>query len=321
MDPPPEVMATWPKPNYINPQCQGPQLRIFSVILLALSVTMVGSRLWVRIHIKRSAGWDDWIMICALPFLITITVLVNRGTDYGWGYHLWDYKIEWQKPSMMLNFICQVLFTTIMTLVKLSILLSYLRFLTVPLFRYMNWTMIALVLAWGSGMLSYTYFIALFLACSPLEAYWDIGAFQTATCDNEQSRSLSFTITNLITDILIVLIPIRTFWMLKLPTREKLLLTGLMSLGLLACIASAIRIYYAYRMFYGSYDVSWEVYQVWFWILVEINLAVICASMPTLRPLTQRYFPKLGFKSSNILIASNRNHNRIHMAIPQFLTP
>ncbi|KKK18899.1 hypothetical protein AOCH_000309 [Aspergillus ochraceoroseus] len=228
MDPPPEVMATWPKPNYINPQCQGPQLRIFSVILLALSVTMVGSRLWVRIHIKRSAGWDDWIMICALPFLITITVLVNRGTDYGWAY-----------------------------------------------------------------------FIALFLACSPLEAYWDIGAFQTATCDNEQSRSLSFTITNLITDILIVLIPIRTFWMLKLPTREKLLLTGLMSLGLLACIASAIRIYYAYRMFYGSYDVSWEVYQVWFWILVEINLAVICASMPTLRPLTQRYFPKLGFKSSS----------------------
>lgn len=40
-------------------------------------------------------------------------------------------------------------------------------------------------------------------------------------------------------------------------------------------------------------------YQIWLWILIEVNTAVLCASIPTLRPLLRRYFPKLGFRNSS----------------------
>ena len=40
-------------------------------------------------------------------------------------------------------------------------------------------------------------------------------------------------------------------------------------------------------------------YNIWIWTVVEINLAVICASIPTLRPFVRRYLPSLGFKRSS----------------------
>lgn len=40
-----------------------------------------------------------------------------------------------------------------MTLAKLSLLVSYLRFLTKPFIRGLNWAMIAMISAWGTGML------------------------------------------------------------------------------------------------------------------------------------------------------------------------
>ncbi|KAL2846387.1 hypothetical protein BJY01DRAFT_247291 [Aspergillus pseudoustus] len=180
-----------------------------------------------------------------------------------------------------------------MALVKLSLLASYLRFLTVPLFRHVNWAMIVLVACWAISFL-----VATITACRPLHAYWDLELRATAKCTDDPARTLAFTVSNLITDVIVLVVPVPTFWRLKLPIRERLALTGLMSLGLLACAASGVRLYYAHRIYNVSYDTSWEGYSLPLWILVEINLAVICASIPTLRPLMQRYLaPKQGSNS------------------------
>lgn len=42
-----------------------------------------------------------------------------------------------------------------------------------------------------------------------------------------------------------------------------------------------------------------EGYKVWVWTDIEVNLAVICASIPVLRPFAQKYLPKLGFKTAS----------------------
>ncbi|KAL2823263.1 hypothetical protein BDW59DRAFT_163427 [Aspergillus cavernicola] len=199
-----------------------------------------------------------------------------------------------------------------MTLVKLSLLVSYLRFFISSTFRYLNWAIIALILGWGLSFL-----IAMLVACIPLHAYWDTTPDSSAECSDEQARTLAFTITNLVFDIIVLILPAPTFWKLQLPIRERLVLIGLMSLGIVygnyplqpdfgqllnltrACAASAVRLYYANRIYHTSYDVTWDGYQIWLWVLVEINLAVICASIPTLRPLVRRCLPQLGFNGSS----------------------
>ena len=65
-DPPPDVVASWPRPNYVNPEYQGPQLAIVGILLLVLSTSVLCLRLWVRMRMKKTAGWDDWLMVLAM---------------------------------------------------------------------------------------------------------------------------------------------------------------------------------------------------------------------------------------------------------------
>lgn len=63
--PPPEVMATWPKPNYVNPETRGSTLIVVEILTLFLAVTCVALRLYVRIVMMRKTDWDDWLMVGA----------------------------------------------------------------------------------------------------------------------------------------------------------------------------------------------------------------------------------------------------------------
>ncbi len=61
--PPPEVLASWPKPNYVNPETRGPALIIIELTALSISSICLGLRLYVRARIMRSIDWDDWLML------------------------------------------------------------------------------------------------------------------------------------------------------------------------------------------------------------------------------------------------------------------
>ncbi len=61
--PPPEVLATWPKPNYVDPVTRGPALVIVELTALSLSSIILGMRLYTRAYVTRNLGWDDWVMV------------------------------------------------------------------------------------------------------------------------------------------------------------------------------------------------------------------------------------------------------------------
>jgi len=62
---PPEVMLTWPKPNYKNPQTHGPALWVITSIFLFISTITVGGRLYSRVFVRRWFGPDDWLIVIA----------------------------------------------------------------------------------------------------------------------------------------------------------------------------------------------------------------------------------------------------------------
>jgi len=106
--PPPEVVANWPEPNYVDPVTRGPGLMIVELTLLPIAVIVVCLRLWVRISWLKKSWWDDYLMIAAMVgtecrhgrvallthsqiFSIGTTVLVIMATQlYGWDKHVYD---------------------------------------------------------------------------------------------------------------------------------------------------------------------------------------------------------------------------------------
>jgi predicted MFS family arabinose efflux permease len=61
-----------------------------------------------------------------------------------------------------------------------------------------------------------------------------------------------------------------------------------------ATVASVIRtVVMAESMTIFHYDMTWNGFYVWLWLIVEINLAVMCISIPVLRPLVRKVAPCL----------------------------
>ena len=64
--PPLEVILSWPKPNYTNPETRPKTVLITACIFGPFTLLLILIRLWIRLRVQRNAGWDDWLMLAAL---------------------------------------------------------------------------------------------------------------------------------------------------------------------------------------------------------------------------------------------------------------
>jgi hypothetical protein len=108
--------------------------------------------------------------------------------------------------------------------IKLSILAYYLRLSVGSVFRALTFTMIAVSAAFGISSV-----LAAGLQCLPTSMLWDIN--QKGHCIQINRFYFANAGLHILTEILIYVLPISTFWQLHLPLRQKLGLCGLMSIG------------------------------------------------------------------------------------------
>lgn len=114
---------------------------------------------------------------------------------------------------------------------------------------------------------------------------------------------------NMITDFGIFAIPILPVLRLQMPRRRKLHLLGVFCLGFLyvietwalvdvfndpssACAISIVRLNELHRT-KGSKDPLWDSAATAYWSAIELNVGILCACLPTLRPLIKKFAPRL----------------------------
>lgn len=69
-----EVIASWPRPNYDNPDTRAPDPIVGGVITLTGALVFLGLRMYVRLGIMRRTELDDWVMVvAAVSELLTAT--------------------------------------------------------------------------------------------------------------------------------------------------------------------------------------------------------------------------------------------------------
>ena len=67
--PPLEVIATWPTPNYVDPVTRGWANAIVNIVLYPLVCIALSIRIYTRLRITKSFGWDDWLIL--LSFVLS----------------------------------------------------------------------------------------------------------------------------------------------------------------------------------------------------------------------------------------------------------
>ncbi|KAF4847464.1 Satratoxin biosynthesis SC1 cluster protein 4 [Colletotrichum siamense] len=229
----------------------------------------------------RKSWWDDWLMVGAAIFSISVTVCVILATQlYGWNLHIWDTTFVQRMQGRQISIVGQTLFVFASGLSKLSILTSYLRI--APLgstFQRVTQVTIGAVLA-----LIIIFLMVLWTQCIPIWHYWDLTALDR-NCMAEWPPLAGQTITTVITDIVVYLLPMPTLFRLRLPVLQRIVLIILFSLGTVVVVAGIMRTWWTYYVEEMTYDVTWDGFELWIWTALEANLAIICGCVPVLRRL------------------------------------
>ncbi|KAF4636596.1 hypothetical protein G7Y89_g1482 [Cudoniella acicularis] len=90
---------------------------------------------------------------------------------------------------------------------------------------------------------------------------------------------------------------------MRLPQRQKTILVFTFGLGIFVTIVDVIRIYYlqqassdqitAYARLGTSVDFAWNASAALMWSAIEVNVGIICACIPTLKPLIKLILPSM----------------------------
>lgn len=109
-------------------------------------------------------------------------------------------------------------------------------------------------------------------------------------------------------------IPVPGIWGLHIPKRQKTALLGILSIGWFVCVVSILRVYALNLLQKHAEDPTYYSAPTAYWSAIEANLAIVCASLPALKPLVVRVFPVFGTRNSGRgrELAASENSHRLH---------
>ncbi|KAB8737498.1 hypothetical protein FH972_026457 [Carpinus fangiana] len=323
IEPPLSVIVGWPPPNHVDPETRGPALLILIILLGVLAVITVAARFYCRLFLTKNAGADDWMLLAAMVPTIGFAVSVALSSEsYGGRKHIWDIldpsNLSPLFDARKITFANELLYLFASVGIKLSVLLFYRRLADGILPKAFIWAIYGI----AAFVLAYfvTTVISLFFTCQPLEGFWlrilpQWRQAHPGACISEGAAVLAISSISALQDFLVALLPTLLFARLPMPRKQKIALGAVFGFSFFLCVAGILRIVYVKRVFYDTYDVTWQLYDVWLWMIVEVLLGPICASAPALRVLFFRYvLPRIGVEYSITGDMSSHGHGSAYIS-------
>ncbi|KAK0630351.1 hypothetical protein B0T17DRAFT_469900, partial [Bombardia bombarda] len=258
-----------------------------SWVIAALLVVL---RFYTRGIVIRVLGPTDWSILLSLVFAGATCAGVIEQAIRGSGTHIWDLDptdteggMAWGRAAWygILFYVLSLCFS------KVSIVLLYIHLFSFRWARICGQILLAIVVSSSVYMM-----ISTFTACIPLESYWDYRV-PSRYC-HAQSIWWSNTGLHMATDFLIFLLPMPVVWTIMLPKRQKLILCGVFGLGFVVCFISILRLQNLIQVEnHPNPDFTYAAAELSYLTAVEVNGAIACACVMTLKPFVARYFPGL----------------------------
>lgn len=238
--------------------------------------------------------------------------------------------------------VAEITITVSILAVKASICCLYMQIFPLPWIRSTSITIIGVVIAY-----TIAHIVSDLTQCIPLATLWD-PTITNAKCYPFSHQVIAMAIINIITDIAILLVPMKPIWGLMISRKRKWQLSVILSLGALlayssafeiyitdirsACIVGGIRIPFVKKM--GSADETCKHPYVLLAVvqllncfigdfvpagivsMVEPTVAIVAACLPACRPLLSRVFNiSLGLRdfysrprSFSVFSSRNKSH-------------
>ena len=187
------------------------------------------------------------------------------------------------------GYLAQLSFILALPLTKISICLSYRRvFHSSKLNRILLTSIIAILILTGVSL----EFVSIF-QCNPIHAFWTQLVRKPGTCINIIPAFYVNGVSNLFTDVALIVIVIPPVLKLQMNRRQRGALLAIISMGSLAVIAGIIRMARTAKLLGPSDDPAWDSYDISIWTGMEIHVSLFCAAAFCVKPVLNLIIPKL----------------------------
>lgn len=267
--------------NTVDPNAptDGPKISAVAIIMTTLAMVTVILRVYVRQFMVKAFGADDWVIVYAWISSAGFAILSCIQTRWGLGLqNIEDLPTEDIYNFGLVQYMGAPFYITSILAFKLSLLLSYLRFMPKGAYRYATFVVIVLTILFHLSFL-----LVQINLCQPIAAQWD-PSIVDKTCLAGVPVYTTMASLTIVFDVTAMVLPFPVLMSLKMQNRRKVVLLGLFGLGIFITIIQIIRIQTVKRL--AVYTDSAPLIM---WSAVEANLGVIVASVPCLSPLI-KYF-------------------------------
>ncbi|KAL6710174.1 hypothetical protein ACN47E_009965 [Coniothyrium glycines] len=255
-----------------------------------LTWLMVGIRLHTRFRVVREPGWDDLFVVLAAIFNLVSLIAFLEGSKYGLGHHL-VYTLQSLPKTMMWLYITNAAYHTTTALIKISLLLQYLRLFQDGARKVVCLGLLLIVILWGVAFSFMAWF-----PCFPVSGFWNrqqasppakCYAFGYANVNEAKITILVFAGTNMLLDIAIFLVPLTEYLRKDLRRKQVLAMTGLFALGSIVVLMAVLRLWSTLKHSQSaiqSFDFTFWYPEVLIISCLEVDFAIMSASMPIFWP-------------------------------------
>jgi hypothetical protein len=189
---------------------------------------------------------------------------------------------------------------------KLSLLFFFIRIFHSTSLQKWIYAAIAIQAAF---VVSFTF--AIVFQCTPVSyawQYWD--RERDGKCINTNAASWSLAAITIALDIIVLSLPVRDLWILKMSATKKFYIMFMFGLGFFVTVISILRLQTLVK-FAKTFNLTYDNFPAVYWSSLEGCFGTVALCLPTLRPLLSAIAPKVFGTVSNTTKTSTARRSRL----------
>lgn len=265
--------------NFNNPLNENRVAYAIVGLCLGLSTVFLFLRAYATFTYLKGPYLSDYVITVGYIFHIAICSTTLVESNYlGLFVHMWDIRLRDLPHMLYLFLVGSNLFAIASGFIKAAIILEWLR-IFVPGGTRNTFFWAAHIILWVNGILNVVALIVFNLTCVPHEKIWN-RLMVPGNCIKGHAVEITGAATNLGVDLLILLLPQRVIWALRISTNKRIRISAVFAVGLLGCVAASFRLVESIQ-YAISPDVTYTFSALSLAAIGETTAGILVFSVPT----------------------------------------